>query len=146
MQRSRCLVDGARRAFAMLTLAASTVALPPPTQLQAQSNPIVIELNELDRLSGQREYREVIRRAASLRTQARSQMGNRTKIFSDVYAIATQSQAYAHSELGEFKQAEGRWRREWDSNPRYGFPYTRFPSERLKPLGHPSGNAAAGAI
>src|SRR5712671_4701752 len=30
------------------------------------------------------------------------------------------------------------WRREWDSNPRYGFPYTRFPSERLQPLGHPS--------
>ena len=28
------------------------------------------------------------------------------------------------------------WRREWDSNPRYGFPYTRFPSERLQPLGH----------
>jgi hypothetical protein len=22
--------------------------------------------------------------------------------------------------------------------PRYGFPYTRFPSVRLKPLGHPS--------
>jgi hypothetical protein len=42
------------------------------------------------------------------------------------------------------------WRREWDSNPRYGFPYTRFPSVRLKPLGHPSGmenrkgNIAAG--
>jgi hypothetical protein len=30
------------------------------------------------------------------------------------------------------------WRREWDSNPRYGFPYTRFPSVRLQPLGHPS--------
>ena len=42
-----------------------------------------------------------------------------------------------------------KWRREWDSNPRYGFPYTRFPSERLQPLGHPSGgktgrNIAAG--
>jgi len=22
------------------------------------------------------------------------------------------------------------WRREWDSNPRYGFPYTHFPSVR----------------
>ena len=31
------------------------------------------------------------------------------------------------------------WRREWDSNPRYGCPYTRFPSVRLQPLGHPSG-------
>ena len=28
------------------------------------------------------------------------------------------------------------WRREWDSNPRYGSPYTRFPSVLLKPLGH----------
>ena len=37
------------------------------------------------------------------------------------------------------KGSEGRfWRREWDSNPRYGFPYTRFPSVRLQPLGHPS--------
>ena len=35
---------------------------------------------------------------------------------------------------------KGDWRREWDSNPRYGFPYTRFPSERLQPLGHPSGH------
>ena len=32
-----------------------------------------------------------------------------------------------------------KWRREWDSNPRYAFTYTRFPSVRLKPLGHPSG-------
>jgi hypothetical protein len=31
------------------------------------------------------------------------------------------------------------WRRKWDSNPRYGFPHTRFPSVRLKPLGHLSG-------
>jgi hypothetical protein len=31
-----------------------------------------------------------------------------------------------------------RWRREWDSNPRYAFTHTRFPSVRLKPLGHPS--------
>src|ERR1700732_4496900 len=36
---------------------------------------------------------------------------------------------------------KGRWRRGWDSNPRYGFPYTRFPSERLQPLGHLSGRA-----
>src|SRR5919201_3258360 len=35
------------------------------------------------------------------------------------------------------------WRREWDSNPRYGFPYTRFPSVRLQPLGHPSRDARA---
>ncbi len=37
-----------------------------------------------------------------------------------------------------------KWRREWDSNPRYAFTYTRFPSVRLKPLGHPSASRAAG--
>src|SRR5213593_322133 len=36
----------------------------------------------------------------------------------------------------ELYQLFNAWRREWDSNPRYGFPYTRFPSVRLKPLGH----------
>jgi hypothetical protein len=35
------------------------------------------------------------------------------------------------------------WRRERDSNPRYGFPQTRFPSVRLQPLGHPSGQGEA---
>ena len=34
--------------------------------------------------------------------------------------------------------SRGRWRREWDSNPRYALTHTRFPSVRLKPLGHPS--------
>ena len=33
-----------------------------------------------------------------------------------------------------------KWRREWDSNPRYACAHTRFPSVRLKPLGHPSGS------
>ena len=33
------------------------------------------------------------------------------------------------------------WRRERDSNPRYGYPHTRFPSVRLQPLGHPSAAA-----
>src|ERR1041385_1055979 len=37
-----------------------------------------------------------------------------------------------------------RWRRGWDSNPRYAFTYTRFPSVRLKPLGHLSGRASFG--
>src|SRR2546428_13659235 len=27
-------------------------------------------------------------------------------------------------------------RREWDSNPRWSYPHTRFPSVLLKPLGH----------
>ena len=30
------------------------------------------------------------------------------------------------------------WRREWDSNPRYGYPYDGFQDRCLKPLGHPS--------
>jgi hypothetical protein len=33
------------------------------------------------------------------------------------------------------------WRREWDSNPRYGFPHTRVPGVRLQPLGHLSVSA-----
>jgi hypothetical protein len=28
------------------------------------------------------------------------------------------------------------WRRERDSNPRYGFPYSSFQDWRLQPLGH----------
>ena len=35
------------------------------------------------------------------------------------------------------------WRREWDSNPRYGSPYTHFPGVRLQPLGHPSADEFA---
>lgn len=31
------------------------------------------------------------------------------------------------------------WRRERDSNPRYGFPYTHFPGVLLQPLGHLTG-------
>jgi hypothetical protein len=38
--------------------------------------------------------------------------------------------------LKDFFVPVNQWRREWDSNPRYGFPHTRFPSVRLKPLGH----------
>ena len=30
------------------------------------------------------------------------------------------------------------WRREWDSNPRYSYPYSGFQDRRLRPLGHPS--------
>ena len=34
------------------------------------------------------------------------------------------------------------WRRGWDSNPRYGCPYTSFPGSPNKPLLHPSSTAA----
>ncbi len=40
-------------------------------------------------------------------------------------------------------QQQTEWRREWDSNPRYLLQYTRFPSVRLKPLGHLSGSTFA---
>ena len=33
-------------------------------------------------------------------------------------------------------EANRQERREWDSNPRWSFPHTRFPSVLLKPLGH----------
>ena len=36
----------------------------------------------------------------------------------------------------DFSAVQTGWRRERDSNPRYSFPYTRFPSVRLQPLGH----------
>src|SRR5271165_631335 len=35
-----------------------------------------------------------------------------------------------------WKNPCAKWRRGWDSNPRSGFPDTRFPSVLLKPLGH----------
>src|SRR5215469_1731707 len=35
------------------------------------------------------------------------------------------------------------WRRGWDSNPRCDFSQTRFPSVRLQPLGHLSGETSA---
>lgn len=43
---------------------------------------------------------------------------------------------YAYLESRGERSSRMGWRREWDSNPRYGFPYTRFPSVRLQPLGH----------
>src|SRR5579864_3630911 len=52
--------------------------------------------------------------------------------------------ALPQSQKPELYQVFTAWRREWDSNPRYGFPYTRFPSVRLQPLGHPSGAGECG--
>ena len=39
-------------------------------------------------------------------------------------------------ERQRFWMASFKYRRERDSNPRYGYPHTRFPSVLLKPLGH----------
>src|ERR1700745_3063571 len=35
------------------------------------------------------------------------------------------------------------WRRGWDSNPRYGFPYARFRGEYFQPLSHLSADGEA---
>jgi hypothetical protein len=53
---------------------------------------------------------------------------------------------FPQASRGERMRCKGRWRRERDSNPRYGFPYTRFPSVRLQPLGHPSNSVLAHAF
>ena len=34
------------------------------------------------------------------------------------------------------KKPAVKWRRGWDSNPRYGFPYARFRGEYFQPLSH----------
>jgi hypothetical protein len=39
-------------------------------------------------------------------------------------------------QTGSISRSGPKWRRERDSNPRYGYPHTRFPSVYLKPLGH----------
>src|SRR5438445_6954011 len=35
-----------------------------------------------------------------------------------------------------FETLKTEWRRGWDLNPRYSFPYTALPMPRLRPLGH----------
>jgi tetratricopeptide (TPR) repeat protein len=107
------MYDAATRPFLLLTVVvlAFFVSLGPS---QAQSNPIVVQLKELDRLIAQKQYREVVRRASALRAQIRSQTGNAT-FLSDAYVIATRSQAYAHGELSEFKQAEALYKEALDT-------------------------------
>ena len=44
---------------------------------------------------------------------------------------------FKFSNFEQFNRPSLIWRREWDSNPRYGFtPHTHFPGVRLQPLGH----------
>src|SRR5690348_12811104 len=38
-------------------------------------------------------------------------------------------------------RGHAKWRRGWDSNPRYGFPHARFRGEYFKPLSHLSAAA-----
>src|SRR6185437_8876974 len=44
--------------------------------------------------------------------------------------------------ISRIERVKNGWRRDGDSNPRYPFGYTRFPSVRLRPLGHLSASAA----
>jgi hypothetical protein len=74
--------------------------------------------------NGRRERNSGLKRCVTVRRFAREARG--------YWGFYARSQA-----TGECWSRKG-WRREWDSNPRYGFPHTRFPSVRLKPLGHPS--------
>ena len=55
--------------------------------------------------------------------------------------IGGNSDTSKHEKLHIY-QWDKSWRREWDSNPRGALTPTRFPSVRLKPLGHPSNSAA----
>jgi hypothetical protein len=41
----------------------------------------------------------------------------------------------------EFSAVKTCWRRERDSNPRYGFPYSGFQDRLFQPLTHPSGTS-----
>jgi hypothetical protein len=61
-------------------------------------------------------------------------MGSKSDLLRTLAAISG-----VKSATGGVRSSVLDWRREWDSNPRYGFPHTRFPSVRLKPLGHLSG-------
>jgi hypothetical protein len=47
---------------------------------------------------------------------------------------------------GESNCAASEWRRGWDSNPRYGFPYARFRGEYFQPLSHLSAVVASSIL
>ena len=59
------------------------------------------------------------------------------KIFPKIkyYGVSRENKGFAKGINFLVKKVK-KWRREWDSNPRKSFPLTRFPSVRLKPLGH----------
>ena len=45
---------------------------------------------------------------------------------------------FASKGQGRFSAVQTAWRRERDSNPRYGFPYSGFQDRLFQPLTHPS--------
>jgi site-specific DNA recombinase len=64
-------------------------------------------------------------------------MGSRSNL------LRTLAAASGVASAGTVPSFVPRWRRERDSNPRYGCPYTHFPGVRLQPLGHPSAERVA---
>ena len=73
----------------------------------------------------------------------------RIEIHGSNAALMAAALSPASHSAGEVPSSMPEWRRERDSNPRYGYPHTRFPSVRLQPLGHPSAaadNAEAGRM
>src|SRR5579863_3651927 len=46
----------------------------------------------------------------------------------------------------EFSAVQTVWRRERDSNPRYGFPYSGFQDRLFQPLTHPSAGVTSHAL
>jgi hypothetical protein len=49
--------------------------------------------------------------------------------------------SHACTRLTLYQESGWRWRRRWDSNPRYGFPYAALAKLCLQPLGHVSWQA-----
>ncbi len=47
---------------------------------------------------------------------------------------------------GSRRLRKKQWRRGWDSNPRYGFPYARFRGEYFQPLSHLSAVVATSIV
>src|ERR1700681_1435653 len=68
--------------------------------------------------------------------KGKGQLSSALDRISERITLAFQTQAGATEKRTFILYFNRIWRREWDSNPRYGFPHTRFPSVRLKPLGH----------
>ena len=71
------------------------------------------------------------------RLRRRAVRSLRSDLFRD-YRETRATLRISEAEEPTFSAAQTAWRRERDSNPRYGFPYSGFQDHRLKPLGHPS--------
>src|SRR6476646_2115537 len=65
---------------------------------------------------------------------------------SSAYTLAVSHDGHQHRDH-EFKGRKmKKWRRGWDSNPRYGFPHARFRGECFQPLSHLSAVVAIASL